>query len=91
MASNAKNIAFLFGIALFSMNNVINASSNDSVDDDVGGLCYFFSFLFMLSCFIFRVLYNEIDACVRSETAQKQCFKHAKKTRVNKKFIISTP
>lgn len=71
MVSGTKRNAFLIGIALLVLSNLIdNASSNDIISndsDDVGGLFYFsVYFLFLLFCFLFGHLNRQVFDTKRS-------------------------
>lgn len=71
MVSGTKRNAFLIGIALLVLSNLIdNASSNDIISndsDDVGGLFYFsVYFLCLFSCFLFGHLNRQVFDTKRS-------------------------
>lgn len=74
MVSGTKRNAFLIGIALLVLSNLIdNASSNDIVsnDSDVGGLFYFSVYFFVyflcsLSCSLFGHLNRQVFDTKRS-------------------------
>lgn len=71
MVSGSKRNAFLIGIALLVLSNLIdNASSNDIISndsDDVGGLFYFSVYFFcLLSSFLFGHLNRQVFDTKRS-------------------------